>query len=79
MKEAVTEKRKSRLRTRAEDMPGDNFDIYEFHNRLLEHGGVTSPMIGANFEFWIVDSQEQNAKLRSNFVDNLQGFQHASI
>ncbi|MDA1063736.1 MAG: DUF885 domain-containing protein [Proteobacteria bacterium] len=42
-----------RLRQHAEDVLGERFDIREFHDRLLEHGGVTLPMLGANIESWI--------------------------
>lgn len=42
-----------RLRAHAEATLGDNFDIREFHDRILEHGGVTLPMLGANIESWI--------------------------
>ena len=42
-----------RLRKHAEDALGDDFDIREFHDRILQHGGVTLPMLGANIESWI--------------------------
>jgi len=42
-----------RLRKHAETMLGDDFDISEFHDRMLENGGVTLPMLGANIEAWI--------------------------
>ncbi len=42
-----------RLRKHAETMLGDDFDIRQFHDRLLENGGVTLPMLGANIEAWI--------------------------
>ncbi len=51
-----------RLRKRAEDLLGDDFDIREFHDRVLEHGGVTLPMIGANIESWIANTLERNSK-----------------
>ena len=62
MKEDVPEIRKARLRAGAEDMLGDGFDKHQFHNRLPEHSGVILPVIGANFELWIVNLQEQSAK-----------------
>ena len=42
-----------RLRKHAKTMLGDDFDIREFHDRILENGGVTLPMLGANIEAWI--------------------------
>lgn len=42
-----------RLRKHAEDTLGDDFDIREFHDRVLANGGVTLPMIGAAVESWI--------------------------
>ena len=46
-----------RLRAHAEAALGDKFDIREFHDRILEHGGVTLPMLGANIESWIRHKQ----------------------
>ena len=42
-----------RLRQRAEEAFGDEFDIREFHDRILASGGVTLPMLGATIEAWI--------------------------
>jgi uncharacterized protein (DUF885 family) len=42
-----------RLRKRAEEALGDDFDIREFHDRILAAGGVTLPMLGATIEAWI--------------------------
>jgi len=42
-----------RLRQRAEEAFGDEFDIREFHDRILASGGVTIPMLSANIEAWI--------------------------
>ncbi len=42
-----------RLRRRAEEALGDDFDIREFHDRVLAAGGVTLPMLGATIEAWI--------------------------
>jgi len=42
-----------RLRKRAEEELGDDFDIREFHDRILAAGGVTLPMLGATIEAWI--------------------------
>ena len=47
-----------RLRKHAEDILGDDFDIREFHDRVLANGGVTLPMIGAAVESWINNKQE---------------------
>ncbi|MGI9273028.1 MAG: DUF885 domain-containing protein [Woeseiaceae bacterium] len=51
-----------RLRKHAEDALGDDFDIRIFHDRILEHGGITLPMLGANIESWINHVREQNVK-----------------
>jgi uncharacterized protein (DUF885 family) len=48
------------LRKQAEEAFGDDFDIREFHDRILELGGVTLPMLGANIEAWIRRTREQN-------------------
>lgn len=42
-----------RLRRRAEEALGDDFDIREFHDRVLAAGGVTLPMLSATIEAWI--------------------------
>jgi uncharacterized protein (DUF885 family) len=42
-----------RLRKRAEEALGDDFDIREFHDRILAAGGVTLPMLSATIEAWI--------------------------
>jgi len=47
-----------RLRKHAQDELEDRFDIREFHDRILEHGGVTLPMLGANIESWVRHKQE---------------------
>jgi uncharacterized protein (DUF885 family) len=47
-----------RLRKHAEDTLGDDFDIREFHDRVLANGGVTLPMIGAAVESWIINKKE---------------------
>ncbi len=46
-----------RLRKLAETELGKAFGIREFHDRILEHGGVTLPMLGANIEIWIRNVQ----------------------
>ena len=45
-----------RLRTIAETQLGDNFDIREFHDRVLENGSVTLPMLEASVLAWIAES-----------------------
>jgi uncharacterized protein (DUF885 family) len=41
------------LRDMAEARLGDRFDIREFHDRVLEDGGVTLPMLRAKIERWV--------------------------
>ncbi len=45
-----------RLRQKAERMLGDKFDIRVFHNRILENGGVTLPMLGMSIDAWIEET-----------------------
>jgi uncharacterized protein (DUF885 family) len=47
-----------RLRKHAEDALGEDFDIREFHDRVLANGGVTLPMMGAAIESWINSRQK---------------------
>ena len=42
-----------RLRTLAESELGERFDIREFHNRVLENGSVTLPMLDKAVMAWI--------------------------
>ena len=42
-----------RLRQMAKDSRGDRFDIRNFHDRVLENGTVTLPMLRANIRRWI--------------------------
>ena len=42
-----------RLRRHAESLLGEQFDIREFHDRMLADGGVTLPMLGAGIDAWI--------------------------
>ncbi|MDX2411838.1 MAG: DUF885 family protein, partial [Woeseiaceae bacterium] len=44
-----------RLRERAELALGDDFDIREFHDRILAIGGVTLPMLGTTIDAWIAE------------------------
>jgi uncharacterized protein (DUF885 family) len=41
------------LRTTAKQKLGDRFDIRQFHDRVLENGTVTLPMLRANIVRWI--------------------------
>jgi uncharacterized protein (DUF885 family) len=47
-----------RLRKYAEDTLGENFDIREFHDRMLINGGVTLPMLAAETDHWINEKQQ---------------------
>jgi uncharacterized protein (DUF885 family) len=44
-----------RLRKKAELALGDDFDIREFHDRILANGGVTLPMLGMTIDAWIAE------------------------
>ncbi len=41
------------LRRQAEEALGDDFDIREFHNRILENGTIPLPALRAHVERWI--------------------------
>jgi len=41
------------LRQQAEERLGDRFDIREFHDRVLENGAVTLPMLQEQLERWV--------------------------
>ena len=45
-----------RLRALAERQLGDRFDIRVFHDRILENGAVTLPMLGMSIEAWIEET-----------------------
>jgi uncharacterized protein (DUF885 family) len=45
-----------RLRGLAERELGDRFDIRVFHDRILENGAVTLPMLGMSIEAWIKET-----------------------
>jgi uncharacterized protein (DUF885 family) len=51
-----------RMRRQAEEALGDDFDIREFHDRVIANGSVTLPMMGAAIESWIRNTQEQIAE-----------------
>ena len=42
-----------RLRAHAERLLGDRFDIKAFHDRVLENGTVTLPMLATGIDQWI--------------------------
>jgi uncharacterized protein (DUF885 family) len=41
------------LRKQAEEAFGDDFDIREFHDRILENGTIPLPALRAHIERWI--------------------------
>jgi uncharacterized protein (DUF885 family) len=47
-----------RLRSDAEAKLGKRFDIREFHDRVLEDGGVTLPMLDQKITRWIAERQQ---------------------
>lgn len=47
----------SRLRTLAEMQLGEDFDIRQFHDRVLENGSITLPMLEATTMAWIENSR----------------------
>ena len=47
------------LRKMAEDTLGDDFDIREFHDRILENGTIPLLQLRAHIEAWINDYGKQ--------------------
>jgi uncharacterized protein (DUF885 family) len=47
-----------RLRDLAEESLGEQFDLRAFHDRVLENGSVTLPMLEESIEAWIVANTE---------------------
>jgi uncharacterized protein (DUF885 family) len=45
-----------RLRKLAESKLGNVFDIRSFHDRILENGAVTLPMLRRSIEGWIEET-----------------------
>ena len=43
------------LRAKAEQQLGENFDIRQFHNRLLSQGTVTLPILELIIDDWILE------------------------
>jgi uncharacterized protein (DUF885 family) len=48
-----------RLRALAEEAFGDDFDIREFHDRVLENGSITLPMLEETIVAWIQNYLDQ--------------------
>jgi uncharacterized protein (DUF885 family) len=48
------------LRKMAEEVMGDNFDIREFHDRILENGTIPLIQLRAHIMAWILDYKSQN-------------------
>jgi uncharacterized protein (DUF885 family) len=48
-----------RLRERARAALGPRFDLRAFHDRVLEDGALTLPMLRAKIERWIADEQRR--------------------
>jgi len=48
------------LRRQAEAAMGDNFDVREFHDRVLENGTIPLLQLRAHIEAWIADYELQN-------------------
>jgi len=48
------------LRRQAEDVMGDNFDIREFHDRILENGTIPLVQLRAHIEAWIAKYENQD-------------------
>ncbi len=47
-----------RLRKLAEEELGERFDIKVFHDRVLEDGGVTLPMLRDKIEHWVAEQSD---------------------
>ncbi|MFK7886567.1 MAG: DUF885 family protein [Gammaproteobacteria bacterium] len=45
------------LRREAEQVLGDDFDIREFHDRILENGSIPLPALRAHIERWLAQSK----------------------
>ncbi|MCH8060826.1 MAG: DUF885 family protein, partial [Proteobacteria bacterium] len=51
-----------RLRTLAEQTLGEDFDIRQFHSRVLENGEVTLPMLADAITAWISETGSARSK-----------------
>jgi len=49
-----------RLRKRAEEALGEGFDLRAFHDRVLENGSITLPMLEDSVEAWIVAKSKEH-------------------
>lgn len=47
-----------RLRRAAEDALGEDFDIREFHDRVLANGGITLPMLATRIDAWVDEARD---------------------
>ena len=47
----------TRLRELAETQFGENFDIRQFHDRVLENGSITLPMLEVMTTAWLENSR----------------------
>jgi uncharacterized protein (DUF885 family) len=45
-----------RLRRKAEESLGDDFDIKVFHDKVIANGSVSLPILKASIEAWIADT-----------------------
>jgi uncharacterized protein (DUF885 family) len=48
-----------RLRDFAEERLGERFDLRAFHDRVLENGSVTLPMLEESIEAWVIAKSEE--------------------
>ena len=48
------------LRRQAEELMGDDFDIREFHDRVLENGTIPLIQLRAHVEAWIAEYEAGN-------------------
>ena len=49
------------LRARAEEQLGENFDIREFHNQVLETGAVPLKLLEEKIDRWIIEESDERA------------------
>jgi uncharacterized protein (DUF885 family) len=47
------------LRARAEEQLGENFDIREFHNQVLETGAVPLKLLEEKIDRWIIEESDE--------------------
>jgi uncharacterized protein (DUF885 family) len=46
-----------RLRAGAEARLGERFDVRAFHDRVLENGTISLPMLQAEIERWVMEQE----------------------